>query len=141
MPNAPTSSATSSERGKSYPIGATFEDGGVNFSLHSRTATGIELLFFDDVDDPRPSRVLKLDPQRNRTRNYWHVFVAGIQNGQIYAYRAHGPHEPVRGLRFDPDKVLLDPYGRGIAPSFIQVSTRSTGPPSSMPLPSRVAVS
>ena len=115
MPNAPASSATASEHGKSYPIGATFEDGGVNFSLHSRTATGIELLFFDDVDDPRPSRVLKLDPQRNRTRNYWHVFVAGIQNGQIYAYRAHGPHEPVRGLRFDPDKVLLDPYGRGIA--------------------------
>ena len=101
--------------GKSYPIGATFVDGGVNFCLHSRTATGIELLFFDDVDDVRPARVLKLDRRRNRTRNYWHIFVPGVQNGQIYAYRAAGPYEPARGLRFDAEKVLLDPYGRGLA--------------------------
>ncbi|MBP8291658.1 MAG: glycogen debranching protein GlgX [Caldilineaceae bacterium] len=115
MPNAPVSSAAARDHGKSYPIGATVEDGGVNFSLHSRTATGIDLLLFDGVDDPRPARVIPLDSRRNRTRNYWHIFVAGIQNGQIYAFRAHGPQEPVRGLRFDPDKVLLDPYGRGIA--------------------------
>ena len=117
MPNAENLPATTAAigHGKSYPIGATFVEGGVNFSLHSRTATGIELLFFDDVDDPHPARVLKLDHRRNRTRNYWHIFVPDVQNGQIYAYRAYGPHEPVRGLRFDPDKVLLDPYGRGIA--------------------------
>ena len=115
MPTAPAVLATPGEHGRSFPIGAAFVDGGVNFSLHSRTATGLELLFFDDVDDAQPARVIKLDPRRNRTRNYWHVFVPGVQNGQIYAYRAYGLHEPARGLRFDSDKVLLDPYGRGVA--------------------------
>ncbi|MEZ4556775.1 MAG: alpha-amylase family glycosyl hydrolase [Caldilineaceae bacterium] len=56
-----------------------------------------------------------LDPRRNRTYNYWHVFVPGITAGQIYAYRAHGPFAPHKGMRFDPGKVLIDPYGRGVA--------------------------
>jgi isoamylase len=100
--------------GRSYPIGATVVDGGVNFSLFSRNGTGVELLLFDREDNAHPERVIRLDPAANPTYHYWHVFVPGVQPGQIYGYRAHGPAEPARGMRFDPDKVLLDPYGRGV---------------------------
>ncbi len=51
----------------------------------------------------------------NRTYHYWHIFVPGVQPGQIYGYRAQGPYDPADGMRFDPTKVLLDPYGRGVA--------------------------
>ena len=61
-----------------------------------------------------PSRVIHLDPSANRTYHYWHVFVPGLQPGQLYGYRAHGPFDPPQGLRFDASKVLLDPYGRGV---------------------------
>jgi isoamylase len=97
--------------GRSAPLGAAIRDGGVNFSVFSRSATGTELLLFDSADDPRPSRVIPFD----RTYHYWHQFVAGIGSGQVYAYRAHGPSDPANGLRFDPTKILLDPYGRGVA--------------------------
>jgi glycogen operon protein len=90
-------------------------EGGVNFSLFSRSATGVELLLFDDEEAARPSSVIRLDPARNRSYNYWHVFVPGLVAGQIYAYRMEGPVAPERGLRFDPNKLLLDPYGRSVA--------------------------
>ena len=101
--------------GQPYPLGATFTARGVNFSVYSHRSTGLELLLFDDVDDAQPARVIPLDPKVNHTFDYWHVFVPGLQPGQLYAYRAHGPFEPGNGLRFDADKVLLDPYGRGVA--------------------------
>jgi isoamylase len=100
--------------GRSSPLGATVADGGVNFSLFSRTARGVELLFFDRVDDGTPSRVVRMDPVTNRTYHYWHVFVPDVRPGQIYGYRVEGPSAPAKGLRFDPGKVLLDPYGRGV---------------------------
>src|SRR5438067_12723098 len=100
--------------GRPCPLGATLADGGVNFSLFSRTAAGAELLFFDREDDARPSRVVTLDPVKNRTYHYWHAFVPGVRPGQLYGYRVEGPCAPERGLRFDPAKVLLDPYGRGV---------------------------
>ncbi|WP_439628232.1 glycogen debranching protein GlgX [Gemmata sp.] len=101
--------------GRPSPLGATVLDGGVNFSLFSRTATGVELLFFAREDDARPSSVVTLDPVKNRTYHYWHTFVPGAGPGQLYAYRVHGPNEPAEGLRFDPTKVLIDPYGYGLA--------------------------
>src|SRR4051812_48775514 len=97
------------------PLGATVRDGGVNFSVFSRDATQIELLLFPHADASEPSSVIALTPAQNRTQNYWHVFVPGVVPGQIYAYRAHGPFAPQRGLRFDREKVLLDPYGRAVA--------------------------
>ena len=100
--------------GRSFPIGATLADGGANFSVFSRNAAAIELLFFDRVDDARPSRVIPIDPCLNRTYHYWHQFVPGVQAGQIYGFRAFGPFDPDRGLRFDPSKLLLDPYGRAV---------------------------
>ena len=101
--------------GRSYPLGAALIGGGANFSIFSRSASGIELLFFDRVDDARPSRIIPIDPSTNRTYHYWHLFVPDVQAGQIYGFRAHGPFEPARGLRFDPSKLLLDPYGRAVA--------------------------
>lgn len=101
--------------GRSFPMGATLVAGGANFSVFSRSAAGIELLLFDRVEDACPSRVIPIDPAANRTYHYWHVFVPGVQAGQIYGFRAYGPFEPDRGLRFDPSKLLLDPYGRAIA--------------------------
>lgn len=99
--------------GEPHPLGATLRDGGVNFSLFSRSATAVELLLFERVDDEAP-QVVRLEPRRHRTFDYWHVFVQGIRKGQLYGYRVHGPFAPAEGHRFDADKVLLDPYARGI---------------------------
>jgi isoamylase len=96
------------------PLGATPTSDGVNFSLFSRDATGVELLFFDHSDSDQPARVISLDSFTNRTGSYWHVFVPDAHPGQIYAYRVTGPFDPQRGLRFDPSRLLIDPYARGI---------------------------
>jgi glycogen operon protein len=101
--------------GRSDPLGASITAGGANFSVFSRSALGMELLLFDRVDDAKPARVIELDQPSNRTYHYWHTFVPGIQAGQLYAYRARGPFDPASGRRFDHDKVLLDPYGQGVA--------------------------
>src|SRR4030095_60915 len=100
--------------GGSYPLGATLINGGANFSVFSRSASRIQLLFFDGVDDARPSRVIPIDGVTERTYHYWHVFVPDVQAGQIYGFRAYGPFEPAQGFRFDPSKLLLDPYARAI---------------------------
>jgi isoamylase len=101
--------------GRSYPLGSTVYPDGVNFSVFSKNSTAVELVFFDRVGDPKPATVIALEPSRNRTYHYWHAFVPGIRPGQLYGYRAFGPFEPQRGLRFDPAKVLFDPYGKAIA--------------------------
>ena len=100
------------EPGRSFPLGASLVAGGANFSVFSKHASAVQLLLFDDVDDERPSKVIDLG---GRTRHYWHTFVPLMEAGQLYAYRAHGPYAPEKGLRFDADKVLLDPYGKCVA--------------------------
>ena len=111
----PRASAPALRRGRSSPLGATVDSEGVNFSVYSRSATRIELLLFESEDSAQPSRTIALDPERHRSYHYWHVFVPGIGSGQLYGYRAHGPLDPRRGLRFDPDKLLLDPYALAVA--------------------------
>jgi isoamylase len=101
--------------GRSTPLGASAVPRGVNFSVYSRSASAVDLLLFDRDDDSRPSRIIPIDPVENRTYHYWHVFVPGLRQGQLYGYRVHGPYDPASGLWFDPGKVLLDPYGRGVA--------------------------
>jgi len=103
------------QSGESYPLGATVYPDGVNFSIFSKNCTRMSLLFFAHVDDPSPTHIFRLDPNQNRTFYYWHVFVSGVQPGQIYAWRTHGPNNPRKGHRFDGNKVLLDPYGKAIA--------------------------
>jgi isoamylase len=103
------------DRGRPYPLGATPTPDGTNFAVVSRHATGVELLLFDRPDDPRPARTIELDPRRHRTDDCWHIEVAGARAGMGYALRVDGPHAPARGLRFDKDKPLLDPYGKAVA--------------------------
>ena len=110
-----TAGADAIRSGRSAPLGATVTNRGVNFSVYAKHATALELLLFDDEQADRPSQVIPLDPSRNRTYHYWHVFVPGLRTGQVYAYRADGPFQPNRGLRFDREKVLLDPYGLAVA--------------------------
>ena len=110
----PTVTDPASTIGRSSPLGAAVGAEGVNFSLFSRDASAVELLLFDRGADQRPARAILLDPTVNRTYHYWHVFVPGLQAGQLYAYRVDGPNDPSRGSLFDNDKVLLDPYGRGV---------------------------
>ncbi len=113
------------EPGPHSRLGATVRAGGVDFAVYAKQATGLDLLLFRSPDDPGPARVITLDPRTNRTAGYWHVRVAGIGPGQVYAYMARGPWDPAHGLRFDQDRVLLDPYGRAVA---IPSGYRRNGP-------------
>ncbi|QHU98748.1 glycogen debranching protein GlgX [Synechocystis sp. CACIAM 05] len=101
--------------GQTFPLGATVYADGVNFCLFSKHAEKVTLLLFDRPNDPAPARTIELHRGQNRTFYYWHIFVEGLKAGQVYAYRVDGSHEPEKGHRFDPDKVLLDPYAKAIA--------------------------
>jgi glycogen operon protein len=96
-------------------LGATMTGDGVTFCVFARRATSLDLLLFGGVDDMVPTRVIHLDPSTNRTGDYWHVHLRGIEPGQLYAFAADGPWEPDKGLHFDATRPLLDPYGRGVA--------------------------
>jgi glycogen operon protein len=100
--------------GTAAPLGASVTSAGVNFSVFSKHGTAVAVVLFDREDDPRPSRVIPIDPASGRDYHYWHVFVPGVQVGQLYGYRVAGPFDPARGHRFDPGKVLLDPYARAV---------------------------
>ena len=100
--------------GEPHPLGATVTETGVNFSLFSQHATGVELLLFDSHDAPGPAQTIKLDPIGNNSFFFWHIHVDGLKPGAIYAYRVDGPWAPDQGHRFNRDKVLLDPYTKGV---------------------------
>lgn len=94
--------------GKPYPFGATLEDGGVNFAVFSEHATCIELCVFSEDGDTELARI----PLRERDGDVWHVHVAGLGSGTTYGYRAHGRFQPAEGHRFNPHKLLIDPYAK-----------------------------
>lgn len=102
------------KNGRPYPLGATLTAAGVNFSIFSAHAKAIHLLLFDNEDATKASHVISFNPAANRTGHYWHIHLPGISAGQVYAYRADGPYQPDCGYRFDPNKVLLDPYGKAV---------------------------
>ena len=87
----------------------------MNFSVYSKNATLVELLLFDSADSLQASRVISLEPREHRTYHYWHVFVPEVTPGQVYGFWAAGPFAPGRGLHFEGDKLLLDPYARAVA--------------------------
>jgi len=93
--------------GNSYPLGATFDGDGVNFAIFSQNATRMTLCLFDDDDN----EVINID-MPERTGHIWHGYFPGMRPGQHYGYRAHGPFEPENGHRFNPHKLLLDPYAK-----------------------------
>lgn len=113
-----TSSASvqpyAAEPGRAHPLGATVDSEGVNFSVFSRNATSMELLLFDEHDDPEPIQVITLTPEVNRSFFFWHVYVRGLKPGAHYAYRVDGPWDLTgQGHRFNRNKVLIDPYSLG----------------------------
>ncbi len=103
------------QRGRRHPLGATVDAGGVNFAFFSEHATGMELLLFDRYDARVPFQTITLDPVANRSFAVWHVYVAGLRPPAFYALRVFGPAERTGGHRFDPDKLLADPYARGLS--------------------------
>ncbi|HET8978183.1 MAG TPA: glycogen debranching protein GlgX [Solirubrobacteraceae bacterium] len=94
--------------GRPFPQGSTWDGAGTNFSLFSENADRVELCLFDD--DGREQRINIYD----RTNNQWHVYVPGAGPGLRYGYRVHGPYEPQHGARFNPAKLLIDPYAKAI---------------------------
>jgi isoamylase len=98
--------------GKPYPLGATWDDKGVNFALYADNATGVELCLFTDKNTETESDKIKLV---ERTHQIWHCFIPGIAPGQLYGYRVHGPFEPENGHRYNPNKLLIDPYAKAIS--------------------------
>jgi len=102
--------ATTIFPGRPYPQGATWDGLGVNFSLYSEGATGVELCLFPELGSSE-AKVIQL---RECSGHIWHCYITGIQPGQLYGYRVHGPYEPERGLRFNPAKLSIDPYAKAL---------------------------
>jgi hypothetical protein len=98
-----------------YPLGATVCPDGTNFSIFSASASGMQLVLFDHADDRVAARTVTLDPVRNRTSHYWHIFLPGIKPGNCMGIAQMVPCDPAAGQRFDPQKVLIDPYGKGVS--------------------------
>jgi len=97
--------------GRPYPLGATWDGAGVNFSIFSEHATGVELCLFDGHGGNEETVRIRLAEQ---TDQVWHVYLPEIRPGQRYGYRVHGPYDPANGHRFNPAKLLLDPYAKAI---------------------------
>jgi len=105
------------EAGSPHPLGATPSPAGVNFSLASSKATGVELLLFSTHDSPDPFQTIRFDPYVNKTFHFWHALVRGLKPGVHYAYRVDGRFDSA-GQRFNRNKVLIDPYARGNSDSL-----------------------
>lgn len=99
--------------GKSRPLGATVDDEGVNFSIYSEHATRVELLLFRQCDDRRPFCTIKLDNKINKDYYFWHIYIKGLPTGTHYNFRVDGPYDLSQGHRFNPKKLLIDPYTKG----------------------------
>lgn len=97
--------------GAPYPLGATWDGQGVNFALFSEHASAVELCLFDSPDATNEVERIRLPEQTDRV---WHVYLPALQPGQAYGYRIYGPYDPARGLRFNPAKLLVDPYAKAI---------------------------
>jgi len=99
-------------RGDPYPLGATLTEEGVNFALYTENATAVELCLFDSTEPTANELRIPVTEQTDQT---WHDLLPEIGPGQLSGYRVHGVYEPVGGLRFNPSKLVLDPYAQAIA--------------------------
>src|SRR5438067_10633145 len=94
--------------GEHYPIGATYDGAGTNFSLFSEGAERVELCLYDDNDVEERVRLTEV------IAHCWHGYLPQVGPGTRYGYRVHGPFDPAQGLRFNPHKLLIDPYAKAI---------------------------
>lgn len=102
-------------KGKPYPLGATWDGMGVNFAIFSASASGAELCLFGGAEDSDENVRIQL---RERTNQVWHCFLPDVRPGQLYGWRLSGPYAPDEGHRFNPAKLLIDPYARAITGGF-----------------------
>ena len=97
--------------GRPYPLGATWDGRGVNFALYSENATKVELCLFNSVNDTEESVRIVLS---EHTDMVWHTYLPEARPGQLYGFRVYGPYDPANGHRFNPNKLLLDPYAKAL---------------------------
>jgi len=98
--------------GQPYPLGATWDGEGVNFALFSENATAVELCLFHHSEDADQFETIRM---RERTDQVWHCYLPDVRPAQLYGYRVHGPYKPEEGHRFNPGKLLIDPYAKAIS--------------------------
>jgi glycogen operon protein len=98
--------------GNPYPLGATWDGKGINFALFADNATGVELCLFNSVKDETELVRIRMN---ERSHQVWHIYLPDLKPGQLYGYRVHGPFDPQNGHRFNPSKLLIDPYAKAIA--------------------------
>lgn len=98
--------------GSAFPLGATYDGQGVNFALFAENATGVDICLFNSMEDDTESIKIRV---KERSNHVWHAYVPGLKPGQLYGFRVYGPFEPHNGHRFNPHKLLIDPYAKAIA--------------------------
>jgi isoamylase len=98
--------------GKPFPLGATWDGAGTNFTLYTENATAVELCLFDHENAGQESAKFNITEQTDFT---WHIYLEGVQPGQLYGFRVHGPFEPENGHRFNSNKLVLDPYAKAVS--------------------------
>ena len=98
--------------GRPYPLGATWDGQGVNFAVFSEHADSVELCLYDAAD---PKKEIERVRVREQTAHVWHCYISGLRPGQLYGYRVYGPFQPEQGFRFNPAKLLVDPYAKAVA--------------------------
>ncbi len=96
--------------GRFYPLGAALYEDGVNFAIYSQNAKEVFLLLFDRPDG-EPRDIIKIE---NQTRFIWHIFIHGLKAGQLYGYKIRGDYNPAHGMRFNENKLLIDPYAKAL---------------------------
>lgn len=101
--------------GKPYPLGSVYDGKGVNFALFSAHAEKVELCLFDKTG----SQELKRYAITENDNSIWHIYIPGLEPGQVYGYRVYGPYKPEEGKRFNPNKLLIDPYGKQLVGKLI----------------------
>ena len=105
-------------QGQPLPLGSTVTNEGINFAVYSRHATTAYLDLFDSPDATTPTVSFTLDPKRHKTGDIFHIFVGGLKPRQVYGWRMNGPYRPIQGHRFNPNKLLVDPFARAICGHF-----------------------
>ncbi len=111
------------------PYGAVMHDHGVQFVVFSRNATEMRLLLYEDVDQREPAETITFDRKTNRWGDIWSIFIPELTAGQLYLLQANGPHDLARGMRFDPQARLIDPYAKALAGEFQKSDDGIVRPP------------
>ena len=130
MPKTPRKPATPQlQFNYPLPYGAVLRDGGVQFSVFSKSATAMRVLLYEGVNDREPTKLIEFDPATNRWGDIWSVFVPGLKAGHLYHFQADGPFDPAQGQRFNPQARLIDPYARALAGTFLPSEDGVVRPP------------